>query len=231
MALSNPAPFLALAIYPASVLLGSFNPVEFWWSLNLARRGLPYGQPMPSLLKNEADAVGRYLSFAADLLILGFVTFLSRRLSISSARIGLHLINWKHDAVVGIAAGSAEIAVAGLVLRKVPIDPKHDFTYRVRSGSPLLWVLILTAASFAEELWIALCVRAIPYSPVVSITLIVLVFAAMHHRYRLWGAAAVAVKGTISALLFLHFGSLVVTFPYHLLGNLGSLYFNRYWRR
>jgi hypothetical protein len=42
--------------------------------------------------------------------------------------------------------------------------------------------------------------------------MIITVFAAMHHSYRMWGALAVDVKGNVSAILFLHFGSLIVTF-------------------
>ena len=68
------------------------------------------------------------------------------------------------------------------------------------------------------------------HSAAISVALIIVVFAAMHYSYGLWGAVAVAVKGTISAILFLHFGSLIVTFFYHFVANLGSFYWNRYWR-
>ena len=59
----------------------------------------------------------------------------------------------------------------------------------------------------------------------------VIVFAAMHYAYGFGGTVAVATKGSVSALLFLHYGSLVVTFLFHFVGNMGSLYWNRYWQR
>lgn len=186
---------------------------------------------MPPALKDKVDTVRRYSNFVVDALTVVFVAFLSRRMSISPARMGLELIGWKSNALVGIAVGSAAVAIMGLILRKVPIDPTHDFTYRVRKGSSLLWPFIFMSASFAEELWIAFCLRALTYPAIVSVALIVVVFAAMHYTYRLWGVVAVAAKGTVSALLFLHFGSLVVTFLYHFTSNLGSLYWNRYWHQ
>jgi hypothetical protein len=223
---------LALAIYPAAVTLAFLlNPIEVCWGSYLAKRGRPFGDSMPRALKDRADAATRYLNFVADALILGSIAFLSHKVSISPARMGLQMVNWKRDAIVGVAAGAAAIAIMGLMLRKIPIDPLHNFTYQARKGSPLLWVSIFMSASFSEELWIAFCLRASAYPTLVSVAMIVAIFAAMHFSYGFWGTIGVAAKATVSALLFLHFGSLVVTSSYHFVSNLGSFYWNRYWRR
>jgi Type II CAAX prenyl endopeptidase Rce1-like len=226
--------FLALAIYPAAVLLGfSFNLTEARWGSSLARRGLPFGEPMPQELRDKADAMRRYLSFLVDALILCFVAILSYRIPVSSSEIGLRCVNWKRNTIIGIAAGTALIVVMGLMLRRVPIDPGHDFTYRVRKGSLLLWVFIFVSSAFSEELWIAFCLVVLTStknSAAISVAMTTIVFAAMHYSYRLWGAVAVGAKEVISAVLFLHFGSVIVTFFYHFVANLGSLYWNRYWR-
>ena len=188
---------------------------------------------MPAELQDRADAVTRYLNFVVDALILASIAILSHRMSLSPAHFGLRLIHWRRDLLVGTAAGTLLIATQAILLRRVPIDPQHAFTNQVRKGSPFLWVFILFSASFSEELWIAFCLvilTAATHSAVLSVAMTILVFAAMHYSYRFWGAAAVAVKGIVSAILFLNFGSVIVTFLYHFVGNLGSLHWNRYWR-
>jgi hypothetical protein len=233
--LSSLTSFLALAVYPASCLTGFFfNPIEFRWTAHLAWQGRPISEAMPQELRDRADAITRYLNFIVDALTVAFIAILARRISLEPASFGLHLTDWKRHVLAGLAAGILLIAAQGLIVRRVPIDPRHAFTYGVRKGSTLLWVLIFISSAFSEELWIAFCLvvlRTATHSAAVSVAMTVVVFAAMHYSYRFWGAVAVAVKGTISAILFLHFGSLIVTFFYHFVANLGSLYWNRYWRR
>jgi hypothetical protein len=216
-----------------SYFLGfSFNAIEFRWTANLARQGRPMSEPMPQDLQDSADAVTRYLNFVVDALIVISVVILGHRISLGAAGFGLQFTNWKQHILVGVTARILIIALQGLMLKRVPIDPRHAFTYRVRKGSPALWVFILMSAAFSEELWIAFCLivlRLATHSAVVSIALTVVVFASMHYSYRFWGAVAVAVKATVSGILFLHHGSLIVTFLYHFIANLGSLYWNRYW--
>ena len=55
----------------------------------------------------------------------------------------------------------------------------------------------------------------------------VIVFAAVHYGYRLGGVIAIAMKGVVSALLFLWGGSLIPMFLFHFIGHLGSLYWAR----
>jgi hypothetical protein len=232
--LSSLTSFLALAIYPVSYFLGfSFNPIEFRWTANLAREARPISDPMPQDLQDRADEVTRYLSFFVDALIFISIVIWGHRIALVPAHFGLQLADWKRRVLIGAAAGFLVIAVQGLMLRRVPIDPRHAFTYRVRKGSPVLWVFLFISGAISEELWIAFCLIVLnptTHSAVISVALTIVVFAAMHYSYGFWGAVAVAVKGTISAILFLHFGSLIVTFFYHFVANLGSFYWNRYWR-
>jgi hypothetical protein len=188
---------------------------------------------MPEELLDRVDALTRYLNFFVDALIVGSIAIWAHRISLGSSRLGLQLADWKRDVLIGVTAGILLVGAQALLLRRVPIDPRHAFTYRVRKGSPLLWVFIFISSAFSEELWIAFCLVVLgpaTHSAAISVAMTIVVFAAMHHSYRFWGAVAVAVKGTISAILFLHFGSLVVTFFYHVIANLGSLYWNRYGR-
>jgi len=228
-------PYLALGIYPVAFLLGFvLNPVEFLWTFRLARQRRSIDEPMPAGLRDRADSVSRYLNFVVDGLILIFVGLVSCRISVTWAAIGLRATSWEGNLLIGVASGVLLVASQRVLLSRGPIDPGSAFAYRVRRGATALWVLILMSAAFSEELWIALCLvvlRPRLHSTALSVALIMMVFAAGHYSYGFWGAVAVATKGTASALLFLHFRSLVVTFPYHFIGNLGALYWNRYWRR
>ncbi len=228
-------PYLVLAIYPVAFLLGfALNPVEFLWTFRLARQRRSLNEPMPAELRDRADGISRYLNFLVDGFILIFVGLMSRRISVTPAGMGLRATDWERNLAIGVASGVLLIASQRLLLSRVPIDPGYDFTHRVRRGATTLWVLILMSAAFSEELWIALCLvvlRPQLHSTALSVALTMIVFAAGHYSYRRGGVLAVVLKGTASALLFVHFRSLVVTFPYHFIGNLGSLYWNRYWRR
>jgi membrane protease YdiL (CAAX protease family) len=188
---------------------------------------------MPQELQDRVDAVTRCLNFLVDALIVSSIAIWAHRISLGPARLGLQLADWKRDVLVGVTARILLVSAQALLLRQVPVDSRHAFTYRVRKGSPLLWVFIFISSAFSEELWIAFCLvvlRPTTHSAAISVAMTIVVFAAMHSSYRFWGAVAVAVKGAVSAILFLHFGSLIVTFLYHFVANLGSLYWNRYWR-
>lgn len=228
-------PYLALAIYPVAFVSGfAFNPIEFARTFKLARQRRPIDEPIPAEVRERVEGVNRYLNFLVDGLLLGLIAILLHRTTFGAARVGLQLVNWGRNAVFGVTAGILLVVTQSLALQRVLIDPRHAFTYQIRRGSPVLWVFIFITGAFSEELWIATCLvvlLATAHSAVMSVAMTVVVFAAMHYAYRFWGATAVAVKAAVSALLFLHFHSLVVTFLYHFVGNLGSLYWNRYWRR
>lgn len=189
---------------------------------------------MPPEVRERSETVSRYLNFLVDALIVGLVFVLLRRTSLGTTSLGFHLSNWMRNAAIGIFAGVLLVLTQRLLLNSIPINPEHPFTSRVRKGSISLWVLLLMAGAFSEELWIAFCLvtlKSAGHSSGLSVLLTCMVFAAEHYSYRFWGVLAVALKGIISALLFLHYGSLFVTFFFHFVGNLGSLYWNRYWRR
>jgi membrane protease YdiL (CAAX protease family) len=191
-------------------------------------------QPMPAEMSDRADTLNRYLGFLVDALMLGLIAALSHKTSLDAKRIGLHLNNWKYDALTGLIAGTLLVASQRLMLGLTHIDPQHAFTSRVRKGTALIWIAIFVTGAFSEELWIAVCLvlfKATGHSVASSVAMTMVVFAAIHYPYGFWGTVAVATKGTFSALLFLHYGSLVVTFLFHFVENMGSLYWSRYWRR
>lgn len=232
--MSKLIPYFALAIFPLASFLGySLNPIEFTWTFQLGRKGLPF-EPLPPEVREKSEAVSRYLSFLVDALIVGLIVALSRRISLRASTVGLHLTDWKSNAAIGIISGILLVLAQRFLLISFPVNPQHPFTSRIRRGAIPLWAFILVTGAFSEELWIAFCLvalRVTGYSSALSVLMIAVVFAAAHYSYRFWGALAVALKGSISALLFLHYGSLFVTFFFHFVGNLGSLYWNRYWRR
>lgn len=234
--LPGSTPYFALAIFPVAFLLGfSFNPPEFLWGVRRAVRGLPH-EAMPDSLREKAAAFRRYAFFLGDALILGLVYLLALRDSVPVARFGFYFVNWRHDAATGVGAGALLVLAQRVALALTPIDPEDaspgSYAWHVRRGSPLLWLLIFAAGAFSEEVWVAFCLvalRATGHSSAAAVGATMLVFAAVHYSYRLWGATAAGLKEAVSAVLFLHFGSLLVTVPYHFIGNLGSLYWNRYW--
>jgi len=186
---------------------------------------------MPDEIRERATLVRRYANFLGDAVLLGLIAILALRNSIGSAQLGLSLEDWRRSAAVGIVAGLLLVVVQSLIAQLVHIDAQNAFTYSVRRGSLGVWLLIFMAGAFSEELWIALCVVAFRLAGHATITAVVttaIVLAAVHYGYG-FGAVVAGVKGAISALLFLHYGSLIVLFPFHFIGNLGSLYWNRYW--
>lgn len=219
--LSKLTPYEALAIFPLAYLLGfSFNPIEFLWTFH---HGF---QPMPEEVREKAARVRRYAYFLGDAMILGSVAFLMSKILLPPASVGLHLGDWKRNVVAGILAGAALVLVQRGLTAVVPLDPQHPFTDNSRRGSVLLWMFILLAGAFSEELWIALCLVTLVtsgFSVAIAVAMTVVVFAAVHYPYRL-GVIGVFLKGIVSAILFLWSGSLIPSFIYHVTGNLNSLY-------
>ena len=222
-------PYLALALFPVTFLVGFVcNPIEFSWSFH---HGL---KPMPEETRDRAERINRYLNLLVATLDVGFVWALTLKSSVPPGRVGLNPENWKSNAAVGAGAGILLIGAQALIVKLSSINSRHPFGYRVRRGSPLLWVIILIAGAFSEELWVAFCLVAFEttrHSASTSVAATVIVLAVVHYGYGLGGAAAVALKGTISALFFLRYRSLIVPFSFHFVGNLGSFYWHRYWHR
>lgn len=184
---------------------------------------------MTEEVRDRAAKIRRYAYFLGDALMVGLVAALMSKISLSPARVGLHLEDWKRNATVGVVAGVLIALVQGWIVAVMPADPQHPFTYAARRGSTLLWVFIFIAGAFSEELWIVFCLVTLMtagYSAPLSVAMTLVVFAAVHYPYR-FGVIAVFLKGAISALLFLWSGSLIPSFLYHFIGNLGSLYLAR----
>lgn len=189
---------------------------------------------MPEETRDRAERINRYLNLLVATLDVGFVWALTLKSSVPPGRVGLNPENWKSNAAVGAGAGILLIGAQALIVKLSSINSRHPFGYRVRRGSPLLWVIILIAGAFSEELWVAFCLVAFEttrHSASTSVAATVIVLAVVHYGYGLGGAAAVALKGTISALFFLRYRSLIVPFSFHFVGNLGSFYWHRYWHR
>lgn len=185
-------------------------------------------------MRERAAAYTRYALFLVDAIIAALILLFMRRYSVPAATVGLHVLNWKFYISVGIGTALLLNALRRLLMTWVPINAKGSFTQNVRDSSVLHWVCIFLAGAFSEELWLALCLvvlKATGHSSVLSVFLTLLVFAIMHYSYGFWGAIGASVVESISALLFLHYGSLLVTFSYHFVGNLGSFYWHRLWRR
>ena len=218
-------PYLALAIMPVACVLGfAFNPIEFTWAF---KHGL---KPKPEKVLSRAATVSRYANILGDALILSSISFLELKNSIPAERLGLHLHKWKTSFALGVAAGGLLIVTQGLMTQFISRNSLNPFPCHVRKGSVLLWVSIFIAGAFSEEIWIAFCLItliATGHSNMISIAMTVIVFAAVHYGYRLFGVFAVALKCVISALLFLYSGSLIPMCLFHFIGNLGSLYWAR----
>lgn len=224
--MSSIVPYAALAIFPLAFILGySFNPHVFLWT---ARHGF---ESMPEKELAKAMTFGRYANFLGHALIVGSVAALAANNSVAPTQIGLRIGSWQFNIAVGIIAGVLLIGIQALVIKANSLGPSSSFAYHVRRGSPALWILIFLSGAFAEELWIAFCIVALVAtgrSVVFSVAVTAIVFAAVHYSYGFGGAAAVALKGTASALLFLWSGSLIPMFLFHFIGNTGSLYWARH---
>jgi membrane protease YdiL (CAAX protease family) len=232
--LSALTPYLALATFPVATILASFsNVVELSWGFH---HGLA---PKPTEVRDKSDAITRYANFLKCALVLGFIAFLAERNSLPAARLGLHLHKWKTNMLLGMTALAVYLLWQSLVSNSLRYE--NQFTREVRRGSIRLWVCIFFVGAFSEELWIAFCLVtliATGYSTPVSIAFVTVVFAAMHGQYyihpdrpswafRLGAVLGIGSKSVASSLLFLWTGSLITTFPFHFIGNLGSLYWSR----
>lgn len=104
----------------------------------------------------------------------------------SPADIGLQFLNWKPNSMFGIAAGAIFRMAMVPMVRIAPPDPRHDFTYRVRRGSPQLRVLMPVTTACPEEVWIALSLVVLKGNirwTWLSVLLVVIAFAPMHYSY------------------------------------------------
>jgi membrane protease YdiL (CAAX protease family) len=219
----NITPYLGLASLPLAYLL-AFNPVRFSW-------GLHHGfEPMPVEVRDKAESVDRYFYFVMYALTSGFIVGLMLGSGVHVAQVGLRLEHWGSNVAIGIAVGTLLVLLQGLMDRFLPKGAQPKTTDRFQRRSVGLWVLVSFVAAFAEEFWIAFCLvsmRATGHSEAMSVAVMAVVFGAVHLAYRFYGALSVAVRGVISALLFMWLGSLIPMVLFHFIGDLGNLYWLR----
>lgn len=217
-------PYLALASFPLASVL-ALNPIRFFW-------GLHHGfKPMPVVVREKAESADRYFYFLIDALTAGFVVGLMLWSGVGPAAVGLRMEHWGGNVAIGVAAGALLILVQILLARLYPNMEPLPTTDRYQRRSVGLWVIVFLVGSSVEEFWIAFCLfsmTATGHSAFISVTATVAVFGMQHLEYRLPAAYAVALKELVSALLFLWLGSLIPMILYHLIGNLGTLYWLRH---
>lgn len=213
--------YLVLAIFPLAFFLGfSFNPIQFSWAFHHGLERMPVG------VRDRAAAATYWCSFLTDALTVGCIALLMLRNSVAIARVGLHLKEWAANAALGVVAAILLILSQLIVARLIPTGP-GTFAHAAKRSSVLLSAFVFLAGAFSEELWIAFCLvalRSTGHSSSVSVAVTAIVFGAVHYQYGFGGASAIALKGALSALLFLWSGSLLAPFTYHFIGNLGSFY-------
>jgi membrane protease YdiL (CAAX protease family) len=217
-------PYAILAILPIAAFLSySFNPAQFSWSF---RHGL---EPMPTEVRDRATAIQPVCAVLADVLVLGLVGVAMLGRSVGPAQVGLLLDRWTRNALLGLAAAVALAALQGIVAKRVTIGP-GQFVEIAKKRPISISVSMFLVGAFSEELWIALCIvalRAAGHTAFTSAVITSVVFAVAHYQPSLSSALGVALKGGISTSLFISTGSLVATFSWHFVGNLGSLYIAR----
>lgn len=216
-------PILALSIFPLAYLLAG-NPLQFCWGF---RHG---SEAVPPELHERIQHIDRYVLVARGVLILGLLAALIVHQSIPDRRIGLHLSNFPPNALIGLSAGLVNLALQGMILKFIPRVNEKPNNPELRSGPVWFWILATPFGVFAEELWIAVSIVLLLqtlHSTLVSISVTAAVFGLMHFAYRPGGILAIALYGAISGWLFVSRGSLLPSFLFHCIGNVGALYWAR----
>lgn len=215
-------PYLALAVFPVSVF-APFNLVRFSWGY---RFGL---QTMPHDLRERAETLDRYIWPLKNLLTVAPIIILMNREGVPAASVGLRLDCWQFNTALGLSSGLFLVAIQAL-LRMVTTPQKEDLDHPDHTRGPKsLWGLIFLFGAFSEELWLAFCLVALRetnHSVSNSILLTAVAIGLAHFPYR-FGALATACLGAASGILFLWRGSLLPPFLFHLIGNVGALYWAR----
>lgn len=185
---------------------------------------------MPPDIVERADRVGRYSRFPRDVLLAVLVLFPMLRNRVPIAQVALRFDNWPLHLFVGCAAGLGWVAVVQRsVFHLFPAIRPGLATDSLQKGTALSWVLVFLPGAFAEEFWVAFCLFALRntgHSVALSVSLAAIFFGAAHARLR-WGAFAAGTFGIGAALLYVWSGSLVATYPAHLIVDLGGLYWAR----
>lgn len=218
-------PYLGLAIFIVAAFT-PFNLVRFTWGY---RHG---GQKMPHDVREKAEKVDRYLWPLRNLFTIVPIIILMHYQSVPAAVIGLRLDFWQLNVALGVSTGLLLVVIQGLLRRRLMAAEKEndlDVADEHTRGPASLWLLIFLFGAFSEELWLAFCLvalRSTNHSITFSILLTAITISLVHFPYRL-GAFATASLGAVSGILFLWRGSLLPSFLFHFIGNIGALYWAR----
>lgn len=221
--MSPATPYVALATFPLVVFL-AVNPTRFSW-------GFHHGfDPMPEELRDRAESTDRYVFFIRDGTAVALLVALTIWQSVPAARVGIHLTNWKRNVAIGLVAGLLLVGIQTVVVRFFPGAPFKFGTDWLRRRSLAFGLSADLLGCFTEEFWIALCLVAFTttgHSAALAVAVTAAVFGALHYQYRFGGALFITTLGVVSAILFLRTGSLLTSFLFHFVHNLGSLYWVR----
>lgn len=158
---------------------------------------------------------------------MAIVLGLARHQSLRFSQIGLRLDGWQPNALIGVGAGALQVGLQRLFWRFGPLSNTND--KRLAAEPRANWILSQMFSVLAEELWLVFCVVCLiraGHSLLVAVLLPATVFGALHYQYRA-GAIGTGVYGAISASLFLWRGSLLPSYLFHYVGNMGSFYWAR----
>ncbi len=174
-----------------------FNWVEFSWGFHHRH------DPMPAEVAQRAERVGRYVLWLRN------------------------LDGWQRNSLIGIVAALLPL---GLQRFSRTLYPLPDIRDKPLAAEPTAnWIFSQLVSVLAEELWIALCLVCLirtGHSTAVAVILTSTVFGALHFQHRS-GAIGTTVYGAVSACLFLWRGSLLSSYIFHYVRNMGAFYWAR----
>lgn len=179
---------------------------------------------MPTNLARKAEKLNLYVLWFRHGLVLAIVLGFAAFQSLPLSQIGLRLDGWQPNALIGVGAGALQVGLQTLFRRLHPPSNAND--KRLAAEPRTNWILSQLFSVLAEELWLAFCVVSLiraGHSALVAVLLPATVFGALHFQYRA-GAIGTGVYGAISASLFLWRGSLLPSYLFHYVMNIGSFY-------
>jgi membrane protease YdiL (CAAX protease family) len=200
------------------------NPLVISWTFHHG------SEPMAPELLAKAYYVERYVMVLRNLTIVAVVYALAAHQSLPGTRLGMNWNDWQTNVAIGFSFGLMRVALQGSIRKLLPSLGEVPNNPELLSSPTSFWIANFLLGSFAEELWIALCIVVL-VSVLNSLTIPILVtgvvFGLVHFGYGFGGFLAIAIYGIISGSLFVWRGSLLPLFLFHFLGNLGVLYWAR----
>jgi membrane protease YdiL (CAAX protease family) len=185
---------------------------------------------MPAFTAARVYRLERYLLIIRNIIIVALVLALASHGSIPFIKLGLSWNRWQTNIAIGLSVGLLRVALQGWIYSLFPTLGDDQHNPELSLGSIFFWVPFFILGAFAEEFWIAISIVTILntiHALIVPILAVGIVFGLVHFGYGLGGMLATGVFGIISVSLFIWRDSLLPSFLFHLVGNLGVLYFVR----